>query len=222
MKRTRWIDGQIGARFGLLTVLAAHPTTGKYALARVRCDCGNEKITDANNIRRGLTQSCGCKQQRQTHGACYSNEYAIWCQMKSRCNTPSHPEYHNYGARGIKVCEQWMSGFENFLSDMGKKPPGLSLDRYPNNDGNYEPGNCRWATSEQQCNNLRKNRRIEFQGECLTVAQWARKTGIVEQTIRCRLRAGDDPATVLSPTTFKGRRSRCASRRSTERREMSE
>jgi hypothetical protein len=83
--------------------------------------------------------------------------------MRARCNNPRHHAYEHYGGRGIKICDRWSGeqGFENFLSDMGERPPGKTLDRYPNNDGNYEPGNCRWATSKEQARNRRKKKRSE-------------------------------------------------------------
>ena len=89
---------------------------------------------------------------RVTHGLYKTREYKSWQAMKTRCQNPTNPGYARYGAKGIKVCERWQK-FENFLADMGIRPEGTSLDRYPNNSGNYEPGNCRWATDEQQHEN---------------------------------------------------------------------
>ncbi len=91
-----------------------------------------------------------------THGLTKTPEYRTWCSMKSRCKYPAHVSWKDYGGRGIQVCERWLHSFENFLADMGKRPPGTSIDRWPNNDGNYQPGNCRWATSLQQNRNRRR------------------------------------------------------------------
>jgi hypothetical protein len=104
-------------------------------------------------------------------------EHDAWRGMLARCRNPRHPSYKNYGGRGITACERWNS-FENFLDDMGKRPsPKHSLDRIDNN-GNYEPGNCRWATRREQANNTRMNRFVTFDGRTMTLAQWARETGI--------------------------------------------
>jgi hypothetical protein len=119
-----------------------------------------------------------------------SPERAAWHNMRQRCQNPKNPEYKNYGARGITVCERW-SSFERFLEDMGPRPsPRHSLDRYPNNDGNYEPDNCEWRTAVEQLNNLRKNRWVTWNGRTLTTAQWGRETGINGSTIASRLDRG--------------------------------
>ena len=111
--------------------------------------------------------------------------------MKARCVVPSASGYENYGGRGIVVCDRWLNSFENFLADMGERPSKAhSIDRYPDNDGNYEPSNCRWATRKQQTRNTRANRRISFCGETLCVAEWAERVGIHCDTIYDRLKLG--------------------------------
>lgn len=124
------------------------------------------------------------------HGMSKSPTHSIWMDMIKRCK-----EHPRYAGRGIKVCKRWMK-FENFLADMGKRPPRLSLDRYPNNDGNYEPGNCRWATAKQQANNTRGNRHLTVGERTQTIAQWADETGVPAPVIQNRLVAGwpDDMA----------------------------
>lgn len=107
--------------------------------------------------------------------------------MKSRCLNQRHHEYDNYGGRGITVCERWLNSFPNFLADMGPRPEGKTIDRFPNNNGNYEPGNCRWANAIEQANNRRNSRRIEFNGEALTLIEWAHRTGIRSATIERRI-----------------------------------
>lgn len=107
----------------------------------------------------GHTKSCGClRLLPKTHGLYKSPEHNSWGSMCQRVRNPNHIDYKNYGGRGITICERW-SKFENFLADMGKRPSGTSIDRI-NNDGNYEPGNCRWATRKQQNNNRRDNRGV--------------------------------------------------------------
>ena len=130
------------------------------------CSCGNLAIVKSDNLIQESTQSCGCVQRElrkvagrrnRTHGEGYGGnehpEYEAWHGMKQRCLNPRNAMYKYYGGRGIKVCERWINSFETFLADMGRRPEGKTLDRYPDKNGNYEPGNCRWATrSEQQYN----------------------------------------------------------------------
>jgi len=130
------------------------------------CDCGRLTVALLNNLGR-KTISCGCVRrklsaQRTTkHGHTINHKpsrtHCLWTHMLGRCENPKHQFFRNYGGRGIKACERWRGehGFENFLADMGERPTGMSLDRFPNNNGNYEPGNCRWATRKQQAANKR-------------------------------------------------------------------
>lgn len=109
---------------------------------------------------------------RRKHAASNTSEYHIWTTMKGRCYTPTSNRYHYYGGRGIKVCDRWRDSFENFLADMGPRPKKQSLDRI-DNDGDYEPDNCRWATQSEQCRNSRRSRRVTINGESLTAGDLA-------------------------------------------------
>lgn len=149
----------VGKRFNRLTVLGRdYATKGRVKWICV-CDCGSEYSAAACDIKRGHTQSCGCANQESRvvnntrHGYNRTATYVVWSNMHARCSNPNRKEYKNYGGRGISVCERW-NEFQNFLDDMGEKPPRLSIDRI-NNDGNYEPTNCRWATASQQRQNQR-------------------------------------------------------------------
>lgn len=110
--------------------------------------------------------------------------------MKARCIYPTHVSYHLYGGRGIKVCERWMNSYAAFISDMGEAPIGMSLDRFPNNNGNYEPGNCRWATNHQQGLNRSQNVRYTHNGETLTQSEWASRLGIDKSSLLQRIASG--------------------------------
>jgi len=143
------------------------------------------------------------------HGQAWKTpEYYIWQAMVQRCTNSAHPSYHKYGGRGIVVCNRWRA-YEAFISDMGKRPsPDHSIDR-KDNDGNYEPGNCRWATLVEQANNTRANRILEIDGVSETIADWSRKCGVKPNTIVTRLRAGWSPQRAIAePTNEKFRTSR--------------
>lgn len=142
---------------------------------------------------------------RTTHGMSYEPEYSAWASMLTRCNNPRRPQYQSYGGRGISVCERW-SKFENFLADVGQRPSAShSLDRI-NNDGNYEPGNVRWATVEEQQNNRTVSALIEHNGQRRTLTQWARELGLGVSTIHCRLKRGWPVEKALSLSPNRGRK----------------
>lgn len=151
--------------FGRLTAVRA--TERRDASGRAywlcRCECGKEREALGRDLRCGRTTSCGCKKSErartaaQTHGRAGTPEYRSWQSMLTRCTNPSYHRFDRYGGRGITVCAAWANSFERFMADMGQRPAGTTLDRFPNNDGNYEPGNCRWATPAQQ----RQNRSVK-------------------------------------------------------------
>lgn len=158
----------IGKTYGRLMVIdeADRQPNGKNLLRAFlcRCECGTEKIIAASNLSTGRTKSCGCLQREKAklsngapvkHDQCWSPTYSSWAGMKDRCTNQNHKSYNNYGGRGITVCERWMD-FRNFLEDMGERPSGTSIDRIDAN-GDYKPGNCRWATAQQQASNKRNS-----------------------------------------------------------------
>ena len=168
-------------------------------VGRYLCGCGKEFVTNVNNIKTGNTQSCGCfravvsSERTKTHGMTGTTTYHVWSGMQERCRNPKNKKWHNYGGRGVRVCDRWQS-FENFLADMGEAPEGKSIDRHPDQNGNYEPGNCRWATGKEQCRNKRNNIVIQINGESMTVVEWSETTGAVSaQLIYARLHRGWPP-----------------------------
>jgi hypothetical protein len=197
---TRLVD-IVGQRFGRLVVLRRAPTLTKPAYL-VRCDCGTEKIIRGDHLRAGRVKACGADMHRQQHGqtASYAKtaEYTAWSNMVARCRPGTHPHTGRYGARGITICKQWRDSFEAFFADVGKRPsPQHSLDRI-NNDGDYEPGNVRWATRAQQQRNTRKTIFLVFDNERLPVSVWAERLGISRSKILWRARNGYPIEQILS------------------------
>jgi len=189
-----------GQRFGRLTIVAFDRTENRRAFWRCLCDCGNMTIVIGKDLRSGHTVSCGCfdRERRIVHGHARKNgrkklwtrTYKAWMNAKRRCYDSRTKWFHLYGGRGIRVCDRWRDSFENFLADMGECPQGLELDRYPDQSGNYEPGNCRWASKKQQGRNTRMNHLVTVNGETLTLTEWAERLGATYYTLRDRLRRG--------------------------------
>lgn len=186
------LKDKTGERFGRLVVLKRSHGTFWECL----CDCGNVIEVNGSNLISGNTTSCGCYSRDMhieiltTHGRSDERLYGIWKGMFYRCNNENATEYHNYGGRGIAVCEEW-ENIENFIKwaiENGYKET-LTLDRIDVN-GNYCPENCRWATMEEQSNNKRTNVHITHNGETMTIAQWSRRTGIPYGTLSARKRRG--------------------------------
>lgn len=160
-----------------------------------RCRCGSEIEVRASNLRKPRScRPCGIKRtaaSRIKHGKSHSRTWNIHRGMKQRCLNPKNHAFKHYGGRGITVCERWSGdqGFENFLADMGEAPDGMTLDR-KENDGNYEPDNCRWVPQALQTTNTRQNHLVTYQGETHCIAEWSRRLGIPAAKLRCRARAG--------------------------------
>lgn len=198
-----------GSVFDRLTVIGQAATRRRPAGQSVRfwrcqCQCGKVIEVNLGSLRNGASRSCGCKRadasreqglRNVRHGEARNGkltpEYQSWTGMIARCYDPKQSGYQRYGGRGIAVCERWRHSFEAFLEDMGRKPsPEHSVDRFPNNDGNYAPGNCRWATPTEQNRNSSQVVNITFAGETKCVAAWAESKGIKASTLKERLHAG--------------------------------
>jgi hypothetical protein len=181
-----------GHTYGQLTPMYLAGRRGRNLYWVCRCTCGNESIVSRANLRTGSITSCGCTRYQKSaakltrHGMTESTEYRIWGLMKARCYIPNNPGYADYGGRGVIVCDRWLESFENFLEDMGPRPPRHSIDRIDVN-GNYEPGNCRWADHKTQARNKRSTRYVTAFGRTKCLADWQDETGISGRLISERI-----------------------------------
>jgi hypothetical protein len=154
-----------------------------------RCRCGTERPVNRFNLAAGKSRSCGCGCAR-VRGVGRTPEYHAWWSMIDRCSRETHRSYHRYGGRGIAVCDRWIDSFDNFLSDMGPRPSSdHSIDRI-DNDGDYEPANCRWATRKQQSNNRCQTILLTIGNETRSVKEWSEVSPVSEDAISARLKDG--------------------------------
>lgn len=194
-----------GKKFGRLRVIEEEGR-GKdgQILWKCKCDCGKTTVVQSHHLRKGNIKSCGCLNQeaKTKHGMSSKKNkqriYRIWESMKARCININHRYYNRYGGRGITVCNEWQEDFRAFYdwAMANGYQDNLTIDRI-DNDGNYEPENCRWVTYEEQNNNTRQNVTITLNGETHTVAEWVRITGIPRNTIIYRLKKGKSPEEIL-------------------------
>lgn len=183
-------------------VIKDFPRKRGEAQVRVLCDCGSVKDVTERVFYNSL--SCGCEKgqnisaSKTRHGKRGHRIYWIWSGMIDRCSNPNNKSYSRYGAKGIFVCSRWLT-FDNFYEDMGDPPSSQhSIDRYPNPAGNYEPSNCRWATSQEQARNKVKTIYLTYLGETKCLPEWAETSGISLKKIEERFRRGYSPARVLA------------------------
>lgn len=182
-----------GQRFGRWVVVKEAERAGGKRYWHCLCDCGKEAAVQQGNLLSKRSKSCGCVSLQQTiercttHGMSKLPVYIAWAGMLSRCTNPNQPAFKRYGGRGIKVCKRWQK-FENFIADMKLPPKGMTLDRIDNN-GDYKPSNCRWATLEQQARNTAKNRWLTYKGRKQCLADWSKELGLASSTLYRRLAA---------------------------------
>lgn len=179
-----------GTRYGRL-VLIGRLARHKHLF---QCDCGQKTTGQLSDVLYGRKLSCGClrKERATIHGhsgKAKSREYSSWMSMKGRCLNKSNTAYPWYGGRGIQVYKRWLT-FENFLADMGAAPSQVHTIERLNSDGNYEPGNCRWATRKEQALNRRTNRLVEYNGKRQTVSEWVTLLKLDDELVRSRLKLG--------------------------------
>lgn len=184
-----------GQQFGNLQAIRFSHMAGHQRMWFFKCECGTEFVTAVHRVRKGTTRSCGCLARRLTgerariHGHSAGGkttpEFKSWMSMLARCERETDPGYPRYGGRGIAVCERWHS-FENFFADMGTRPKDRTLDRI-DNDGNYEPGNCRWATKAEQTVNRRSTKFVIFNGSRTPLAEAIRQSGVNKHWVYWRV-----------------------------------
>ena len=189
----------IGEKFGRWTVLEELFEARKDRRAKCQCDCGEVRLVRIADLRHGKSRSCGCATVEATVIRCTKHGFAgrgsrpaayrTWKEMRKRCLSSKSSRYHDYGGRGITICDRWLD-FENFYADMGDPPsPAHSIERIDNNSG-YSPDNCKWATNKEQQRNKRTSRMIEFQGQTRCASEWEEILGFRRLTLINRLNAG--------------------------------
>lgn len=196
------LTGQV---FGRLTVVDRAPTVDGTTIWRCVCECGTGRSVPASKLRQGKSRSCGCLKREvtaamgracATHGKFGTPEYSCWAQMKRRCERPKCRAYPNYGGRGIRVCDHWAT-FQPFFADMGPRPsPQHTIERVDTN-GNYEPGNCKWATMGEQSRNRRDTVLVTIDDRTMCMKDWAAEMGIPQSTVQSRLARGWTPMDAL-------------------------
>lgn len=205
-----------GRRFGKLTVVEKLPSGPNAQRWRCQCDCGSERIAPGRSLRHGKIFSCGCERGTHRHSVGHGKSltYRSWDAMIARTTHPSSAGFAHYQRLGITVCDRWrhgdgtLSGFACFLADMGERPSkDHTLDRWPDMAGNYEPGNCRWATRQEQGNNRATNVTVAYKGQEYTMAELARATGLPKEFLRHRItRAGWSVEEAVEAPRQQGRR----------------
>lgn len=182
-------------------------------LWRCLCKCGTEVIASSYSLNSKEKRSCGClgpdltRARRREDSASNTITWKSWRSMIARCEVQGNASYERYGGRGIKVCERWRNSFEAFLEDMGERPSKDYQIEREDNDGDYEPSNCRWATRKEQARNRRNNRRLTHEGETLTVAEWAERTGMTKGQLMNRVNLGWTDERILTEPVQKHTRS---------------
>jgi hypothetical protein len=178
-------------RFGRLVVTRRVAVPGQRPQWMCNCDCGKTSIARTGDLRSGRHRSCGCLRTESItkHGGWKTLTYSSWMSMRDRCFNPNSPHYDRYGGRGITICKRWQS-FAHFRDDLGERPSARHTLERVNNDGNYEPSNCRWATRLEQSYNRSFSRILTIDDRAMCVAEWATELNWPQDRIRSRLKLG--------------------------------
>ena len=190
----------VGQKFGRLTVIKSIGSKNQQHIWLCKCECGKETISNTNRLKSGWKRSCGCIQKEQLakrnkenakHGLNNHPLHGVWHNMKDRCYRELCSEYQRYGGRGITVCDEWLHDFQSFYdwAITHGYTKGLTIDRI-DNDGNYEPNNCRWATQKEQQNNRSTNHHLTYNGKTMTISEWADELSVPAYMIRNRVKKG--------------------------------
>jgi len=208
------LDIEPGDRYGRLVIIQEVNQLLSRRFCLCKCDCGNQKVIGLGDLSKGHTKSCGCLRKinhRKTHGKSIRTNgraprlYEIWRGMRQRCLNENHPSWHNYGGRGISICKEWddYEVFHNWAISNGYRDD-LTIERI-DNDGNYEPDNCKWIPRNKQPMNSRHNRMIAYNGQTKYLAQWAREQGFNYGTLLFRLNGWTIEKALTTPVRATGR-----------------
>lgn len=195
MKTITDITGNVYGRLTVVAFAGYSDTKRPKPVWLCSCECGNTTTVTGSHLKNGNTSSCGClrvaaaTKMATKHGLKGSRAYQIWQGIKRRVNNSNDDHYHRYGGRGITMCDSWLESFECFLNDMGEPPEGMSIDRI-DNDGNYEPDNCRWATPSEQSRNNSRNVLLTANGTTKCLVDWANDLGCSSYAIQKRIKRG--------------------------------
>lgn len=184
-------ESNMGKKYGKLTAIEYFKPLKSGTKYMCACECGKLAVVDYQKLKSGHTKSCGCMKFKNRYDKNCTRLYRIWVDMRARCTNKNYKNYHRYGERGIKLCDEWNESFENFKfwAERNGYSDSLTIDRIDNDKG-YEPTNCRWATKKEQANNRVTNIKLEYDGRKLSITEWSRIVGIIPKTIKERLNRG--------------------------------
>lgn len=195
-----------GQTFNYWSIIKYSHTDGKRRHYLCRCKCGTEQVRSVRGITNGNIKSCGCikASTRITHRKSKTTIHNIWCGMKARCYNPNNDKWKWYGGRGIRVCKRWLNSFENFYKDVGDPPSKYhTLDRFPDQNGDYKPSNVRWATKKEQCENRTSNVLITINGDVKNLTQWCEIYNRDYFVVWARIKRGATSISALTKPTTK-------------------